>query len=201
MYSVKLCCTLAKEHSSDSLHLPKNNKNVIRLLTNELRKELKKPQGLLIGGPLEKTMKRLKELIEEEKPSLIISVGDVVSRNMIEYGVSPNVLIVDNKVMRKPIQPITVDADQTLYAKNPPGAITDEAWAAIRSAIEQKGQTRVMIEGEEDLLTLIAVLSAPQDALVVYGQPHVGIVVVKVTEETKERMHRIVDAMEESSKS
>ena len=155
----------------------------------------------MIEGPLEKTMKRLKELIEKEKPSTVISVGDVVSRSMIEYGVSLNVLIVDNKVMRKPIQPITVDADQTLYAKNPPGAITDEAWTAIRSAIEQKGQTRVMVDGEEDLLTLVAVLSAPEHALVVYGQPHVGIVVVKVTEETREKMRRIVDAMEESSKS
>jgi uncharacterized protein (UPF0218 family) len=162
---------------------------------------LKKPQGLLIDGPLEKTMKRLKEFIEKEKPSLVISVGDVVSRNMIEYRISLNVLIVDNKVMRKPIQPITVDADQTLYAKNPPGAITDEAWAAIRSAVEQKGQTRVMVDGEEDLLTIATVLSAPEGALVVYGQPHRGIVVVKVTEETKERMRRFVDAMEESSKS
>ena len=146
-------------------------------------------------------MTRLRELIEKEKPSLVISVGDIVSRNMIEYGVSLNVLIVDNKVMRKPIQPITVDADQTLYAKNPPGAITDEAWTVIRRAVEQKGQTRVMIDGEEDLLTLVVVLSAPEDALVVYGQPHRGIVVVKVTEETREKMWRIVDAMEESSKS
>jgi uncharacterized protein (UPF0218 family) len=59
----------------------------------------------------------------------------------------------------------------------------------------------VMVDGEEDLLTLVAVLSAPEHALVVYGQPHRGIVVVKVTEETRERMRRIVDAMEESSKS
>jgi uncharacterized protein (UPF0218 family) len=162
---------------------------------------LKKPQGLLIDGPLEKTMKRLKQLIEKEKPSTVISVGDVVSRNMVEHSISLNVLIVDNKVMRKPIQPITVDTDQTLYAKNPPGTITDEAWAAIRRAIEQKGKTKVMIDGEEDLLTLVAVLSAPENALVVYGQPHVGIVVVKVTEETREKMRRIVDAMEESSKS
>jgi uncharacterized protein (UPF0218 family) len=202
MYSVsKLCCTLAKEYPSNSLHLPKKDKNVIRLLTTELRKELKKPQGLLIDGPFEETMKRLEDFIEKEKPSLIISVGDVVSRNMIEYGVSLNVLIVDNKVMRKPIQPITVNADQTLHAKNPPGAITDEAWAAVRSAVEQKGQTRVMVDGEEDLLALAVVLAAPEGALVVYGQPHRGIVLVKVTEETKERMRRFVDDMEESSKS
>ncbi|HDQ07111.1 MAG TPA: DUF359 domain-containing protein [Candidatus Bathyarchaeota archaeon] len=192
---------MAKKQSQQSSHLSQNDKNRIRLLTPALRKELKRPQGLLIEGPFEETTKRLKELIEEEKPSLIISVGDIVSRNMIEYGVSANVLIVDNKVMRKPIQPITVDADQTLYAKNPPGAITDEAWAAIRNAVEQKGQTRVMIEGEEDLLTLAVVLAAPNGAMVVYGQPHVGIVVVKVTEETKERMRVIVDAMEDSSKS
>ncbi|UCC57765.1 MAG: DUF359 domain-containing protein [Candidatus Bathyarchaeum sp.] len=173
----------------------------IRLLTTLLRKELKKPQGLLIEGPFEKTMMRLKELIKKEKPLKIISVGDVVSRNMAEQGISLDILIVDNKVMRKPIQPIKVDTDQTLYANNPPGTITDESWTAIRRAMEQKGRTKVMIAGEEDLLTVVTVLSAPEDSLVVYGQPHVGIVVVKVTEETKENMQRIVDAMEESSKS
>ena len=155
----------------------------------------------MIEGSIEETMERLKELIEAEKPSALISVGDIVSRNIIEYGLVLNVLIVDNKTMRKPIQPITVDADQTINAKNPPGTITDEAWAAIKLAIEQKGQTKVIINGEEDLLAVATVLSAPDDALVVYGQPHKGIVVVKVTKETREKMHHIVDAMEESSKS
>jgi len=189
------------EVPSDSSNLPNNDKAVIRLLTAELRKELKKPQGLLIEGSSKKTMKRLKELIDKEKPSTIISVGDIVSLHMIKHGIALNVIVVDNKTMRKPIQPITVDADQTLYAKNPPGAITDEAWAAIKSAIAQKGRTKVIVDGEEDLLTVVTVLSAPDDALVIYGQPHKGIVVVKVTKETREKMHRIVDAMEESSKS
>ena len=155
----------------------------------------------MIEGPFKETMERLKEIIKKEKPSMVISVGDIVSQRMIEHGLSLNVLIVDNKTMRKPIQPIMVDVDQTLYAENPPGTITDEAWAAIRQAVEQKGRTKVMVDGEEDLLTIVTVLSAPEDAFVVYGQPHVGIVVVKVTEETKEKMRRIVDAMEESSKS
>jgi len=192
---------MSKEEPSKSIQLPNKGKGIIRLLTAELRNELKKPQGLLIKGPSKKTMKRLKELIDKEKPSTIISVGDIVSLHMIQHGIALNVIIVDNKTMRKPIQPITVDADQTLYAKNPPGAITDEAWAAIKSAIAQKGRTKVIVDGEEDLLTVVTVLSAPDDALVIYGQPHKGIVVVKVTKETREKMHRIVDAMEESSKS
>lgn len=155
----------------------------------------------MIEGPFEETMEKLKKLIVKEKPSTIISVGDIVSIQMIKHGIALNILIVDNKTMRKPIQPITVDVDQTLYAKNPPGAITDEAWDAIKLAIEQKGRTKVIVDGEEDLLTVVTVLSAPEDALVVYGQPHKGVVVVKVTEETREKMHRIMDAMEESSKS
>ena len=154
----------------------------------------------MIEGSFEETMERLKELIEKEKPSTIISVGDIVSHHMIEHGISLNVLVVDNRTMRKPIPPIVVDVDQTLYAKNPPGTITDEAWATIIRAVEQKGRVRVMVDGEEDLLTIVAVLSAPEDAFVVYGQPHVGIVVVKVTEEARKKMQRIVDSMEDSSK-
>ncbi len=189
---------MSGEKSSDVSQSPKNR---VRLLTDELREELKKPQGLLIEGPFPETMKRLKELVEIVKPSSIISVGDIVSSHMIEEDISLDVLVVDNKTMRKPIQPIVVDVDQTVYAKNPPGKITDEAWATIRQAIEQKGRTRVTIDGEEDLLTVVAVLSAPDDAFVVYGQPHVGIVVVKVTEESKEKMQRILDSMDDSSKS
>jgi hypothetical protein len=146
-------------------------------------------------------MKNLKELIMKEKPSKIISVGDAVSESMITHGVPMQVLIVDNKVMREPIEPIAVDADQTLHVKNPPGTLTEEAWAVISEALRGKRRTKVLVDGEEDLLTLVAVLCAPEDSLVVYGQPHKGIVVVKVTEKTKEMARRIVDAMEESSKS
>lgn len=146
-------------------------------------------------------MKWLKELIEKEQPPSIISVGDVVSRNLIKNCIFPDILIVDNKVMREPVQPLEVDADQVLYASNPPGTITDEAQTTIKRALEEKGRTKVEIDGEEDLLAVITVLFASENTFVVYGQPHVGIVVVKVTEETRKNMRCIVDAMEETSKS
>ncbi len=166
-----------------------------------MRKELKEPQGILIQGPFEETMKSLKGYIRNEKPSRIISVGDIVSQNLVEAGISVDILIIDNKTMRKTIQPITAEAQQTLYAKNPAGAITDEAWDAIKQALLDNVQTKIVIDGEEDLLTLVTVLSAPEDAFVVYGQPKVGVVLVKVTDESRKNMQRIVDLMADSSKS
>lgn len=156
--------------------------------------------GLLIRGSPDKTMKKLKELIEKEKPSMVISVGDAVSNNMIKHNISSQVLIIDNKIMRAAVQPAAVDAKQTVYLKNPPGTLTEEAWIVIRKALSARGRTKVLIEGEEDLLTLVTVLCAPKTSFVVYGQPYQGIVVVKVTERTRERVRRIVDAMELPSK-
>ena len=196
-----MCCNLVSEKQSKDVHLSNNNKNVMCLLNDELRSELKKPQGLLITGTIKTTMRKLKELIKKEKISTIISVGDVVSKNILEYGLPLNILIIDNKSMRKPIQPIIVDSDQTFYAKNPPGTITEEACTAIKRANKSEGLTKVMISGEEDLLTIVAVLYAPQDAFVIYGQPHEGIVIVKVTEEKRKNMRQIFDLMKKTSKS
>ncbi|MDG6223559.1 MAG: GTP-dependent dephospho-CoA kinase family protein [Candidatus Bathyarchaeota archaeon] len=146
-------------------------------------------------------MNKLKDYILEEKPSTVISVGDVVSQNIVESGISVDILIVDNKTMRKTIQPITAIAQKTLYTKNPAGTITDEAWNTIKLALQDKVKTKIVVDGEEDLLTLVTVLSAPEDALVVYGQPKVGIVLVKVTDKSRKNMRRFVDLMSNSSKS
>jgi uncharacterized protein (UPF0218 family) len=168
----------------------------IRFLTPALRKKLKSPLGLLIQGSVDETIEQLKSFIEEEKPTRIISVGDAVSNNMIEKGISPDVLIVDNRVMRKKVRPIPVDVSRTLNIKNAPGTVTDEAWTVIEDALKQKQTTRVLVDGEEDLLTLVAVLCAPEKSLVVYGQPQVGIVAVKVTEQKKKLARRLVEEME-----
>ncbi|MEJ2242694.1 MAG: DUF359 domain-containing protein [Candidatus Bathyarchaeota archaeon] len=174
---------------------------IIDLLTDTLRKELKNPQGLLIEGPYAQTILKLKELIEKEKPTRVISVGDIVSQRMIEYGLSPNILIIDNKTMRKPIQPIDVLTDHELHVKNPPGSITKESWITFEKALKKDGLTKIIIDGEEDLLTVVAVLSAPTNSFVIYGQPMIGIVVVKVNKENRQKMQKIIDSMKETSKS
>jgi uncharacterized protein (UPF0218 family) len=141
-------------------------------------------------------MKQLKKLVKKEKSAKIISVGDVVTQNMTKHNIPIHVIIVDNKVMREPIKPIEVAARQTVKVKNPPGELTPETWGTIGKAIKRKTQTLVLVEGEEDLLTLVAVLSAPQNSIVIYGQPHEGIVIVKVNKSMKEKVRRIIGAME-----
>jgi len=141
-------------------------------------------------------MQRLKRLIREEKPLVIISVGDVVSQSMTESGIPIQVAITDNKVKREKIPPIHVKAKRTLSVKNPSGTLTPEAWTTIEKALKGRQSTRVLVDGEEDLFTLVAVLQASDGALVVYGQPNEGVVAVKVTERTRERVRRIIEAMQ-----
>jgi len=150
---------------------------------------------LITGSPKE-TMTKLKQLIKEEKPPKIIAVGDVVSKNMSAHHIQTNTLIVDNKVKRKTIEPIKVKTETTLYVKNPAGTLTREAWATIQEALKQAQPTRVLVEGEEDLFTLVAVHQAPEDTLVVYGLPNQGVVAVKVTNETRRKVQLIIDAMQ-----
>ncbi|MCW4008913.1 MAG: DUF359 domain-containing protein [Candidatus Bathyarchaeota archaeon] len=163
-------------------------------ITPELRIKLKEPFGTLIRGSSDETVSKLREILESEKPPALVAVGDVVSRNLHKHSMVPQLLITDNKSMRKKIKP-RIFAAKLLYVKNPPGTITEEAIAAIKSALESGESTQIIVDGEEDLLTLIAVLYAPIDSLVVYGQPREGVVAVKVTAEKKAEAAEILKVM------
>lgn len=165
-------------------------------LTPELRKELKKPIGTLIGGSFNETMKKLKDLVEKENPPMMISVGDIVSKDLTRNNMFAKLSIVDNKVMRKRIQPIALTAEKTLHVKNPPGTITKQALAAIQEALEHDRRVKIVVDGEEDLLTLAVILYAPEDSFVVYGQPFEGVVVVKATKQKKREVVEVLRAME-----
>jgi len=171
------------------------------ILKPELREELRNPLGALLRGTPKETMNQLKELIAREKPKRIIAVGDVVTRNMLSQGIQPHILIIDGKVMREETQPIRIQMDRKVTVSNPAGAITKQAWTVVEQALGQKQPTMIMVEGEEDLLTLVAVLEAPEDWLLVYGQPYEGVVAVKPDATAKHKVRLILDAMEPAPKS
>ena len=142
----------------------------------------------------------MKELVKKEKPPKIISVGDVVSRNLHEHNVHPQLTIIDNKSLRNQAAPERMTAEKIVYVTNPQGTITKEALVAIKEVMRKNEHTHVVVDGEEDLLTLIAVLYAPENAMVVYGQPYTGIVVVKVTPQKKAQAENFLKAMKKPRK-
>jgi uncharacterized protein (UPF0218 family) len=150
---------------------------------------------MLLQGSLEDTVQVLKTLVEKEKPAKIVAVGDQVSQDLTDNDLLPDVLIIDNRIMRKEIPPISATADRVVTVKNSPGTISDEAWLAIEEAMTTPLRTKIVVEGEEDLLTLVAILTAPENSLVVYGQPHKGVVAVKATSMMKKTVREIVEAM------
>ena len=143
-------------------------------------------------------MRKLKECITAEEPPRIITVGDVVTENIHQAGIQPQLSVIDYFSLRNQAMPKQPPVEKTVYVHNPQGTITDEAITAIKAALEANKHTHVVVDGEEDLLTLIAVLYAPQNSFVVYGQPHLGIVVVKASQEKKDEAKGLLNEMKSS---
>ena len=171
------------------------------VLKPELRQELRNPLGTLIKGTPEETENELRKTIQKERPQQVISVGDIVSRSLLELGVKPHIIIVDGKAMRQHVKPIKTEAQEKITIQNPAGTLTPQTWTALDKAITRKQPTMITVEGEEDLLTLVAVLEAPNNWTVVYGLPQEGVVIVKVNATTKHKANLIVQAMEPLPKS
>ena len=173
--------------------------SVIYIITPELRIKFKEPFGVLIKGSFDQTMSKMYE-VKNQKPPKIISVGDVVTKNLQDYDIPPDLVIVDNQNMRNKFQSIN-HTSNVVKIKNPQGTITKDAVEAIKNALKNSEQTHIVVDGEEDLLTLIAVRHAPENSVVVYGQPYEGIVLVKVSPEKKIEAAKFLKEMKKRSKS
>jgi len=172
--------------------------NIRYTLTTELRIFLKKPFGTLIEGSPQETMKKLGEIIKEKNPPRIVSVGDIVSQNLHEHRINPQLTVIDYYSLRKKIKTKQITVEKTVNVKNPQGKITNEAISAIKEALEANIHTHIIVDGEEDLLTLIAVLYAPEKSIVVYGQPQCGIVLVEASADKKEQVKKLLKEMKPS---
>jgi len=168
------------------------------LLTSKLRQQLKNPLGELIRGTTSACNYSLESVIQRESPTKVILVGDRVSRSAIQSGIRPNVIIVDNREMRRDVRPIAFDRRRQFRLTNAQGSISSASWNTIHEAIAV-GNSIVVVEGGEDLLTLVAIAESPLGSLIVYGQPYEGVVLVRVSPEKKKEIAQLVKLMDEST--
>jgi len=155
------------------------------LVPNRTIKELYRPR---LKEPLGKIYPNIAQALQQfdVKGKLVITVGDMVTKNIIEKGISPKLSIVDYRVERKPVDHTYDSAgfNLVLDAKNPPGKITSDAWEQVSRGLK-RGKVLLEVEGEEDLLVLAVLALARKGSLVFYGQPEEGVVALEVNDQVK----------------
>lgn len=163
-------------------------------LPENLRARLKEPLGELIPGPPEESVRRLRRILDSERISKIVCVGDFVSKLLSESSIEFDLAIVDNKVMRQETGGQGIKSERVFHVVNPAGTLEVSAWAAIGEALKRP-HSLLVVDGEEDLLTLPAIMLAPHGSLVLYGQPREGMIAVRVDKSKKSEIESIVNEM------
>ena len=163
-------------------------------LPPNLRKQLKIPLGHLLIEK-EATKNNIQNYISEN--SYIITVGDRTTEKMIDFGLIPSLQIIDGQEKRETRQIISNSNVKTaLTCDNPAAEITDQSIETIKKGFNSETPVRILVNGEEDLLVIPVCIYAPENSVVLYGQPNEGLVVVKITPEIRNKTQRLLDLME-----
>jgi uncharacterized protein (UPF0218 family) len=137
---------------------------------------LKKPFGTLYHD--------LTDILPLLTGKKVYTVGDVVTQTLLQQGIIPTLAIIDQRSMRMPCGDIPRYQSHRFSARNPAGMITDELIDRIDQALRAE-PSMIIVEGEEDLAVIPVVLSVAEGGILLYGQPHEGIVLREITSEAK----------------
>jgi GTP-dependent dephospho-CoA kinase len=161
-------------------------------LPERMRQRLGKPLGRVFRGD-EVNSPEFERLVNESQ--MVVTVGDRVTETIGALGRTPDVQVVDGVERRKRREPPKVPFSRLVKVENPAGTLTSEAIDGMRLAFGGKKPVRVLVEGEEDLMTMLAVALAPVSTVVFYGQPGEGVVAITPDASTKSRNREILSKM------
>ncbi len=186
----------------------------MRTIGQSLRRKLQKPFGKFYTDI---------NHIRRIRPMRLISVGDRISQSLLQVGVVPHIAIIDYHVARKRefshFREHGFGADVSVSkAKNPAGTLSYGVFRIIQNAYKSYTSYEsnkshkshvILIDGEEDLTVLFAVLLAPLGSIILYGQPFVvplsgtpqgkpqeGIVSIEVSLEYKRKAMKFLGEFE-----
>ena len=154
---------------------------------------MKIPLGVLLPESQADKENILKHI---EQNSYIITVGDRTTEKMINFDLIPSLQIVDGVEKREKREPPKLVNTTEITVDNPPAEITSQSIDVIKKAFLMESPTRILVTGEEDLLVLPVCMHAPENSVVMYGQPNEGLVIVKITSEIRNKAQSLLDLME-----
>jgi uncharacterized protein (UPF0218 family) len=158
-------------------------------LPRENRRFFKEPFGPLYSS--------VEDVMDVIRGRMIIAVGDMVTRNLLIAGITPDVAVIDGITMRSPCRETPLLRSPRTDVTNPPGMLTDDLITALKDAVAAP-PALIYVDGEEDLAVIPAVLAAPEGAVVLYGQPCEGVVALLVDDERKKKAEWLLSLFEKS---
>lgn len=124
---------------------------------------------------------------------MTIAVGDIAAASLIREKIKIDLAIVDLKTRRRKIFSglKSLGLPPGLTSTNPASTINSKAVQQILKCLKDNYPT-LLIDGEEDLLVLPAVLLSPLKTTVFYGQPDQGLVKITVSEASKTKALKLL---------
>ena len=161
-------------------------------LPDSLRDQLKIPLGVLLPIGQDNKINIQKYLSDN---SYIITVGDRTTEKMIDFDLIPSLQIIDGLEKRIKRDILKLGSAFELKIDNPAAEITLESIEIIKKAFSLNPPIRLTVNGEEDLLVLPACIHAPENSVILYGQPNKGLVLVQITTEIRNKAQALLDLM------
>jgi hypothetical protein len=153
---------------------------------------LPKEHRKLFQEPFGELYPNIDEILSIITGSIVYAVGDVVTHNLQKRGITPAIAVIDGYTMRLPCKRMPVYRGECIRVKNPAGTLTDDLIRTLDYAVIHPPVT-VLVDGEEDLAVIPLVMAAPEGAIVLYGQPHQGVVLRMVNLEAKETARNLLN--------
>ena len=164
------------------MHLPEN-----------LRQQFRSPLGVLIKDNNPEKEKIIREIYSK---SSVITVGDRTTEVLLNLGLIPQIQVVDGLEKRNQRNiPQSESINTELVCENPASEITDDAISIIKIAFSSKPPVRIIVNGEEDLLVLPICIHAPDNSIIMYGQPNEGLVIIQITPDIRAKIQKLLDLM------
>ncbi|MEM1526733.1 MAG: GTP-dependent dephospho-CoA kinase family protein [Ignisphaera sp.] len=157
--------------------LPTTLKRIFSLAHTYFRESIQ-----LVTGPREFVGHKLRSEIYSYTHK-VVAVGDVVCLTLLEYVGVPRLCIADGKTLRDihgDIDKLLKNFAVILKCRNPPGSISEECLQVISKALGEPIPKLILVDGEEDLLTLAVILVGEDVDFVIYGVPREGVGMIDV---------------------
>jgi len=150
---------------------------------------------LMLKKPLGKLFKSVRELKLSKAKHRIISIGDMITLELLDAGIRPHLAVFDFKCMRKRLGKKSMSILRKAFPhpekyRNPAGTVSDQLISDASFLIKKGGALQII--GEEDLTALAFIRKAGKRDIILYGQPDKGMVLVKANKKILKKIDRFL---------